>query len=502
MATSKIKPIKKTLSRAIAYIIDPNKTADGSLVSSFGCGIGTADIEMQMTAQKGNKIGDRVAYHLMQSFSPDDDITPEKAHELGMEFAQKVLKGKFEFIIATHIDKDHIHNHIIFNAVNFYDYKKYHTGIWEKEKKRIRKINDDLCKENNLSVIENTSGRKGYEKGKSWGEDTIRAAIDDAISNARSYDEFIQILEMEGFKYLHGNKYDKIIPPGKSKAIRLRDSTLGEAYTRESIAERIEHPEESALKYQTVISKGTKESDSQKSAKKTKTATSGKRYVYKPNPNKINLIIDISKNIKAKESPHYEQALVRNNINTLVKTMNFLIKHDLKTPNEFADYYNSKMTEYKLLRKSATSGGKKLLMHSEKIKFLQNYKKYHNLYLAATRAGVKSKFYKEHINEIVLFETSKMYFDHIGENPDELNLTDLFAEYKELKQDKYADETLYKEILSEIKVLDTIRKNVEDTLKIELIHKEDEAEQIRRQNEDDTRNTEKDTESKSGDITY
>lgn len=498
MATSKLKPIKKTLSKAIEYIIDPNKTAAGSLVSSFGCGIGTADIEMQMTAQKGNGIGDRIAYHLMQSFSPDDDITPEKAHQIGMEFAQKVLKGKFEFVIATHIDKEHIHNHIIFNAVNFYDHKKYHTGIWEKEKKRIRNINDDLCKENNLSVIENTSGRKGYEKGKSWGEAAIRAAIDDAVSNAGSYDEFIRILEMEGFKYLHGKKYDKIIPPGKSKAIRLRDSTLGEAYSKEAIAERIAHPEERALKYQTVISKGAKKSDIPKNEKKTKT----KRYVYKPNPNKINLIVDISKNIKAKESPYYEQALVRNNINTLVKTMNFLIKHNLKTPNEFADYYNSKMTEYDLLRKTVTSGEKKLLVQSEKIKFLQNYKKYHNLYLAAIRAGAKSKFYQEHINEIVSFEASKMYFSHIDENPDELNLSELFEEYKELKQDKYADENLYKQIQSEIKVLDVIRKNVEDTLKIELVHKEEDTEKIRRQNEENSKNTEKDTESKDGDIAY
>ena len=164
MATSKLKPIKKTLGKAIAYIIDPEKTAGGTLVSSFGCSVGTADIEMQMTAQKGSGIGERIAYHLMQSFSPDDDITPEKAHQLGMEFAQKVLKGKFEFVVATHIDKDHIHNHIIFNATSFYGkHNKYHTGDWEAEKRRIRRINDSICRANNLSVIENTSGQKGYE---------------------------------------------------------------------------------------------------------------------------------------------------------------------------------------------------------------------------------------------------------------------------------------------------------------------------------------------------
>jgi len=502
MATSKLKPIKKTLDKAIAYIIDFEKTAGGSLVSSFGCGIGTADIEMRMTAQKGSGAGDRIAYHLMQSFSPDDDITPEKAHQLGMEFAQKVLKGKFEFVIATHIDKDHIHNHIIFNAVSYYDHKKYHTGVWETEKKRIRRINDKICRANNLSVIENTSGRKGYEKGKSWGQDAIRAAIDDAISNAGNYDEFIQIMEMEGFKYIHGNKYDEIIPPGKSKAKRLKAGTLGEAYTREAIADRIAHPEESALKYKTIISKGSRNTDIPKNEPKAKSATSGKRYVYKPNPNKINLIIDISKSIKAKESPYYEQALVRSNINTLVKTMNFLIKHNITTPNEFADYYNSKMTEYELLRKSVKSGGNRQLACSEKIKFLQNYKKFHNLYAAAMRAGSKSNFYKEHVNEIILFESSKMYFERIGENPDEMSLADLFTKYKELKQDKLADEKLFETIQAEIKKLDVIRKNVEDTLNIELIHKEDKAEQIRRQSEESARTAAQDKDDKSGDIGY
>ncbi|MBD5469918.1 MAG: relaxase/mobilization nuclease domain-containing protein [Lachnospiraceae bacterium] len=494
MATSKLKPIKKTLSKAISYIIDPNKTAAGSLVSSFGCGIGTADIEMQMTAQKGNGIGDRVAYHLMQSFSPDDDITPEKAHQIGMEFAQKVLKGKFEFVIATHIDKDHIHNHIIFNAVNFYDHKKYHTGVWEKEKKRIRRINDDLCKKNNLSVIENTSGRKGYEcherkksssSKRSW-KDIIRNDIDEVIKIAKSFDEFLQIMESEkNYKIARRGSFLRVHPPGYDDDTYYRLSKkLGEAYTEEAIRDRIEHPG-NAYKYQTIISKGT-----------------SKRYVFKPNPNKINHIIDISKNKKAKESSHYEQALVRSNIDTLNRTMNFLIKHNLSTPNQFADYYNSKMEEYELLRKSVKSSDNRQLACSEKIKFLQNYKKYHNLHSAAMRAGTKSNFYKEHVNEIILFESSKMYFERIDENPDEMNLADLFAKYKEIKQDKLDDEKLYEAIQAEIKELDVIRKNVEDTLKIELIHKEDEAEQIRRQSEENARNTEQDKNDKSGDIGY
>lgn len=114
MATSKIKTIRGTLKKAIDYIANPDKTNDGQLVFSHACSLETADIEMQLTAKQGTGIGDRIAYHLIQSFSPEDDISPKKALELGREFAKKVTGGKHEFVVTTHIDKEHIHNHIIF----------------------------------------------------------------------------------------------------------------------------------------------------------------------------------------------------------------------------------------------------------------------------------------------------------------------------------------------------------------------------------------------------
>ncbi len=113
MATSKLKVIKKTLRKAIDYIANPEKTKDGTLIYSHGCSVETADREMELTARQGTGRGDRIAYHLIQSFAPGDDITPEKALELGIEFARRVTGGKYEFVVSTHIDKDHIHNHII-----------------------------------------------------------------------------------------------------------------------------------------------------------------------------------------------------------------------------------------------------------------------------------------------------------------------------------------------------------------------------------------------------
>ena len=129
MAITKIKALKTTLDKAINYIINPEKTEDGQLVYSFGCSVGTADVEMVLTAKKGSHRGNRIAYHLIQSFSSEDNLTPAQALEIGKEFAQKVTNGKYEFVVSTHADGDNLHNHIIFNATNFVDYKKYHYGI-------------------------------------------------------------------------------------------------------------------------------------------------------------------------------------------------------------------------------------------------------------------------------------------------------------------------------------------------------------------------------------
>lgn len=135
MATSKLGTITKTLRKAIDYMVNPEKTKDGTLVYTHGCSVETADLEMELTAKQGTGRGDRIAYHLIQSFAPDDDITPEKALELGIEYAKRVTGGKYEFVVSTHIDKEHIHNHIIFNAVDYVNHRKYHSD--KKDKYRM-----------------------------------------------------------------------------------------------------------------------------------------------------------------------------------------------------------------------------------------------------------------------------------------------------------------------------------------------------------------------------
>lgn len=478
MATTKIKPIRKTLASALVYITDPEKTADRSLVSSFGCGLGTADIQMQMTAQLGSGRGNRIAYHLMQSFSPDDDVTPERAHMIGKEFAQKVLKGKYEFVISTHIDKDHIHNHIIFNATNFYDHTKYHYGIGERD--RIRGISDALCRENGLSVVVRQSGARGkgwhqYQKERTEKEqpyqERIRKDIDAVIVQSASFDEFLQTMEKDrGYTIARRGSILRLRPPGYAKFFRLKD-TLGAAYTEGAIRDRIEHPED-AERYQETISKKMIQDDGMEDRG---TGTSCNKLSRKRDPGRIDLIIDISKNIKAQESRGYEQALIRSNIDTLVRTMNFLIGHGLKTEGDLRAYHADAETRYESAHKDLRKCEEKLFSLSEKIKFLKDYKKYHNLYAAARRAGIQSDLYKEHEDQIILFEASRLYFDRISQDPDELDLTRLFAEYKDLGQERSCMRDMSNRSKKELKEMDRICHNIKEMLGIDVTGKEEQT---------------------------
>ena len=173
MAVTKIKPIKSTLKKALEYIQNPDKTDDKMLVSSFGCSYETADIEFAFTLSQALDKGNNLAHHLIQSFEPGE-VSFEKAHEIGKQLADAVTKGQYEYVLTTHIDKGHVHNHIIFCAVNFVDYHKYNSN--KRSYCGIRNISDRLCYENGLSVITPEKGRKGKsyieyqttKKGRSW----------------------------------------------------------------------------------------------------------------------------------------------------------------------------------------------------------------------------------------------------------------------------------------------------------------------------------------------
>lgn len=163
MAVTKIKPIKSTLSKALDYIENPDKTDGKMLVSSFGCSYETADIEFEYTLSQALQKGNNLAFHLIQSFEPGE-VDYQKAHEIGKQLADAVTKGQHEYVLTTHIDKGHVHNHIIFCAVNFVDHHKYNSN--KRSYYGIRNMSDKLCRENGLSVVVPGKG----SKGKSYAE--------------------------------------------------------------------------------------------------------------------------------------------------------------------------------------------------------------------------------------------------------------------------------------------------------------------------------------------
>lgn len=269
MAITTIHPITATVGASISYITATHKTEELLYVDSFECGIETAafdfECSLKMTTRASSDKG-HLAYHLIQSFAPGE-VTPELAHQIGKELADKVLEGKYSYVIATHLDKRHIHNHLIFCAADNVDHLKYNDCT--KSYYRIRQLNDELCEQHHLSVIKEPKGKaKKYNEWMadqtpegSW-KTQIRRTINDTIKRSHSYEEFIENMrglgyEIKGEKLDGSNgKYIQFKPQGKDRFVRGYEKSLGAEYTRERIAERInEHVEHRHEMYMKLVNR-------------------------------------------------------------------------------------------------------------------------------------------------------------------------------------------------------------------------------------------------------
>ncbi len=306
MAVTKIHPIKRALKAAIDYICNPEKTDGKLLVSSYGCAAETADIEFAWTRRHAIDKGTNLGRHLIQAFQPGE-VTPEQAHEIGMELAKEILGGKYEFVLTTHIDKDHVHNHLIFNAVSFADHRHYHSN--KRSYHYIRRTSDRLCKEHGLSVI-----IPGQEKGKSYIEHQttqngtsykakLKAAFDRLLPACSSLEELLRRLQREGYEIKRG-KYISARAPDQERFTRLK--TLGMDYTEEALAARI--------------------------AGRARPSRQPKHR-----SGRISLLIDIQNNIKAQQSAGYRRWATIENLKRIADTSNFLTEHGISSYEELSD---------------------------------------------------------------------------------------------------------------------------------------------------------------------
>lgn len=249
MAYTRIHAVKATVQKALKYICNPEKTDGQILIDSFACGIETAHYDFMDALSKSSGVGDKQAFHLIQSFAPGE-VDFNTAHQVGIELADKLLEYKYSYVIATHIDKEHCHNHIIFCAADNVEHKKYNDC--KRTYRHIRNLSDELCREHGLSVII-PAGQKGmthYEWQMAKVGTSLKAQMkydmDNALREAHSYEDFISRMQTKGYEVKgetfgdNALKYLSFCALGQSRFTRVSERNFGVGYTKEAIRERIE----------------------------------------------------------------------------------------------------------------------------------------------------------------------------------------------------------------------------------------------------------------------
>ena len=434
MAVTKIHPIKSTLRKALDYIENPDKTDEKLFVSSYGCSYETADIEFQMLLDQALKKGNNLAHHLIQAFEPGE-TTPEQAHEIGRQLADEVLGGKYPYVITTHIDKGHLHNHIIFCAVDMANQRKYISN--RQSYAYIRRTNDRLCREHGLSVVMPGKDKgKSYaewdaqRKGKSW-KAKLKTAIDAAIPQARDFDSFLRLMEAQGYEMKRG-KFISFRSPGQERFTRCK--TLGVDYTEEAITRRIKG---------LAVDRGPKRKVEQG----------------------ISLRIEIENNIKAQQSAGYARWAKLYNLKQAAKALNFLTEHQI----ESYEGLESRLDEISTANDEAAAALKaverRLGEMALLIKQISTYKQTRPVALEYHRAKDKAAFRREHESQLILYEAAARALKEAGMKKLP-NLYALKAEYKKLDRERERLSEQYNEVKKELKEYGIIKQNVDSILRV------------------------------------
>ena len=244
---NKEKTTAVSLQDALDYAANRDKTEQSCFESSYACTLETAFADMRQTKERWHKSGGVQGYHLVQSFAAGE-VSPELAHQIAKELADRVLGGRYEYVIGTHLNTGHIHSHIVWNSVSRIDGKKYHSN-GKSYVTEIRAVSDELCRKYKLSVIDTENSKHVAKPYAEWlaeknGQPTWRTAIrqdvDEAIQQSLTWRQFLSAMERKGYEVRMGRKYPVLRPPGKERFVRFK--TLGKRYTPEAIQTRILYP--------------------------------------------------------------------------------------------------------------------------------------------------------------------------------------------------------------------------------------------------------------------
>ena len=453
---NKGKSIAKTITDRTDYAANPDKTRKGELVTGYECSPQTVDAEFLLAKQQyfdqtGRDQGDRnvIAYHIRQAFKPGE-ITPELANELGRELAMRFTKGKHAFIVATHIDKRHVHNHIVFNSTNLDCNGKFRD--FKQSGRAIRRISDQICLEYGLSVIENPKPSRGHY-GTWLGnkkEPTLREKLQhtiDAILVQKPVDfnAFLKSMETSGYEIKLGKH---ISFKGKHGKGFIRLSSLKDDYTEDSIREIIE----------------------------------GKR-IYKPKEKFVsqqsvnNLLIQIQRCVVPKGSPGYDRWAAVFNLKQLSRTFNFLQDNNLLEYEKLAEKAQQAKEDFNAISSRIKAINSRLPEISSLQKNIRTYSKTKDIYAEYRKSKWNKKYYSEHKEDIELHKLVKKAFDDLGfEKLPTIKV--LQIEYATLLSEKKSLYSKYKDARNYMQEILTVKQNSEQLLGYAETVKTKESERI------------------------
>ena len=338
---NKEKTTAVSLQDALDYAANRDKTEQSCFESSYACTLETAFADMRQTKERWHKSGGVQGYHLVQSFAADE-VTPELAHQIAKELTDRVLGGRYEYVIGTHLNTGHIHSHIVWNSVSCVDGKKYRSN-YKSYVTEIRAVSDALCRKYKLSVIDTENSNYVAKPYAEWmaeknGQPTWRTAIrqdvDDAIQQSLTWRQFLGALEQKGYEVRMGRKYPVLRPPGKERFVRFK--TLGKRYTPEAIQTRILYPQ-SYHPY--VENPPTIQHGRLHSGKKPHRKLTGLRALY------YRYLYELGALPRKPRRPSYAVRQDAYKLDQRIRQMEFLSKHNIDTLAQLETHRQALQTE-------------------------------------------------------------------------------------------------------------------------------------------------------------
>ena len=458
MATTRLMPLHtgkgRTVGQAISDIIDytenPQKTDGGRLITSWQCDSRIADAEFLFTKnqyiQKTGRVRGEdnvIAYHLRQSFVPGE-ITPEDANRLGCELAKRFTKGNHAYIVCTHIDKAHIHNHVIWNSTALSQTRKF-RNFWGSSR-AVRRLNDTICIENGCSIVENPKRHgKSYnkwlgDKKKPSHRERICTAIDDALTQKPdSFETLLELLRQAGYE-VKGKKVPSLLGSEQKKSIRM--DTLGDGYTPADLR---------------AVIAGEKAHTPQKNA----------AAPVKPEKRSGNLLVDIQAKLQAGKGAGYARWAKVFNLKQMAQTMNYLSENNLLEYAVLEEKAAAATAHHNELSAQIKAAEKRMAEIAVLRTHIVNYAKTREVYVAYRKAGYSKKFREEHEEEILLHQAAKNAFDEMGVKKLP-KVKELQTEYAKLLEEKKKTYTEYRRSREEMRELLTAKANVDRVLKMEV----------------------------------